>query len=335
MDKIGFNTDLYIKLQLEQIKEKLKSPAGKFYIEIGGKLIQDRHAARVLPGYREDARFEVVKELASDGDIILVVSAKDILRGRIRGDFKITYDKETIRTIQELRNRGLSVKRVVITMVEKDNELPEEFVEFEKKLEQEGIRVYRFFDSSKYRSSDLCLGDMDLNPFVETLSKYTLVISPGGGSGKFGVCLSQLYHEMKRGIAPYYFSLGAFPLYDLSIKHPLNLAYMAASADFKDSLSGDPKLANSVLTEREIANFNLLDQLTRLFANEGKYLREIGSASDMCVSALSKGIVDMDEVKKEAGAEIARRYMRYKIEVEKGQEKLETVEWVRKILSML
>ncbi len=335
MHKTGFDTDLYISLQTEQIQAMLRRPGEKTYVEIGGKLIQDRHAARVLPGYREDARFEVVKKLSSLGDVLLVVSAKDILRGRIRGDFKITYDKETIRTIKGLRDRGLPVKRVVISLLERNGEIPEEIRSFEEELGKEGVISYRFFSSQNHASSIFSLEDLEINPYIAFPSEFIFVISPGGGSGKFGVCLSQLYHEMKLGITPRYFSLGAFPIYELPVTHPLNLAYMAASADIRDTLKEDPHAAKSLLTAREIENYNLLEQLARKFDREGRYLREISSATDMCVSSLAKAIVDDEEVQREAAAEIARRYMRYKYEVERGQEKKETLEWVRQIFLML
>ncbi|HEY9584509.1 MAG TPA: DUF1846 domain-containing protein [Candidatus Paceibacterota bacterium] len=335
MKKVGFDTDVYINLQLAQIKEMLGRPAEKFYIEIGGKLIQDRHAARVLPGFREDARFEIVKNLSLSSEIILVVSAKDVLRGRIRGDFKITYDRETLRTINELKNRGLPVKNVVISLLDGKAKIPGEIIIFENELEKEGINHYRFFASSDHASSIFNGVDLERNAFVDVSARTILVISPGGGSGKFGICLSQLYHEMKRGVAPRYFSLGAFPIYELPINHPLNLAYMAASADIRDKLKQDPYAANSLLTEREIENYLLLRQMALLFEKEGRYLREISSATNMCVSSLAKGIVDEEEVQREAAAEIARRYMRYKFEVARGQEKPETLEWVKEILSML
>ncbi len=335
MLKTGFDTDLYISLQTEQVRDMLRKPGEKTYVEIGGKLIQDRHAARVLPGYREDARFEAVKKLSSLGDVLLVVSAKDILRGRIRGDFKITYDKETLRTIRELRERGLPVERVAISLRDKDKKIPEEICVFEEELKKEGVVSYRFFSSPGHVYSTLVPDDLEMNPYIIFPSEVVFVISPGGGSGKFGICLSQLYHEMKRGIIPRYFSLGAFPVYELPITHPLNLAYMAASADMRDMLKEDPHAAKSLLTEREIENYKLLKQLAGKFDREGRYLREISSATDMCVSSLAKAIVDDEEVQREAAAEIARRYMRYKYEVERGQERKETLEWVRRIFLML
>lgn len=335
MSNESFDTDKYIALQIEQIRNMLDRSGEKTYLEIGGKLIQDRHAARVLPGYREDARFEIVKRLSFEGDVVIVVSARDILRGRIRGDFKITYDKETVRTIRELAERGLPVKHVAISMIERNREISDEIVTFEKELAREGAVSYRFFASSNYERSAIAVEDLNLNPFIDLPARCVVVIGPGGGSGKFGICISQLYYEMKRGVSPRYFSLGAFPLYDLPYTHPLNLSYLAASADIQDKLCEDPRAANSLLTEREVENYALLRQLSRLFETEGRYLREIASATDMCISALSRGIINDEEVRREAGAEIARRYMRYKFEVARGEEKPETLERVKEILNML
>lgn len=335
MNEIGFDTNLYVSLQTKQIAELAANCGEKLYIEIGGKLIQDKHAARVLPGYREDARFEVVKELSTLAETILVVSAKDIIKKRIRGDFKITYDKEALRKINKLRLKGLVVNIVIISLLEKDDLASELIVEFEKELQKEGIAHYRFFNSDMYKSLVLKTADFEINPFVSTASKIVLVISPGGGSGKFGVCLSQLFHEMKKGVVPQYFSLGAFPMYDIPKNHPINLAYRAACADFNDLLCEDPNKTNSFLTVREIENFKLFKQLAENFPTEGVHMRKIISASDMCISSLSKGITDEEIVCKESAAEIGRRYMRYKFEVSRGQEKEDTLGRVREIFSLL
>ena len=335
MNKIGFDTDLYIENQIKQIEKKLNGPCQKVYLEIGGKLFQDRHASRVLPGYREDARFEVVKKLALLGNILIAVSSKDIIRNRIRGDFKISYDKETLRTIDELRSRGLKVDHVVITMFEKGMEDDKKLISFEDELKKHNISVFHFFASEKHRSGSFSAIDLEKNDYIKFPSRIVSVIAPGGGSGKFGVCISQLYHEMKNGVTPTYFSLGAFPIYELPSSHLINLAYLAAMADVNDNLVKDPNKQDSLLTEREILNFQILKQLSESFKKEGKYLRKITSATDMCVSSLSSGIIDMEVIEQESAAEIARRYMRYKLEYERGQESKETLERARKILLMI
>lgn len=335
MNDLGFDTDLYISLQIKEITEIVNQSSEKLYIEIGGKLVNDQHAARVMPGYREDARFEVVKELSLIADTILVISAKDIARKRIRGDFKITYDKEVIRKINELRARGLNVSAVVISLLDINEIKSQEVTDFEKELEKEKIPYYHFFNSDMYKSLVLNTKDLEKNPFIKTKSKIVMIISPGGGSGKFGVCLSQIYHEMKRKVTPKYFSLGAFPIYNLSKTHPVNLAYMAACADFNDLLCEDPDKKGSFLTIREVENYKLFKQLAESFKKEGVHMREVNSATRMCISSLSKGIIDEEVVCKESAAEIGRRYMRYKFEVDRGQEKKEVLDRVKKIFNML
>jgi len=335
MNTIGFDTDRYIAAQLKDMRTLLRSPSDRLYIEVGGKLIQDRHSARVLPGYREDARFEILKALNRISDVVLVVSAKDVLRGRIRGDFNISYDKETLRTIDELRKRGLPINHVAISLLSKGDEDLKEIKAFERLLKKTGVVSYHFFASKNYEHAESLLEDLEQNPFVSVFRKLVFVVSPGGGSGKFGICLSQLYHEMKRGHTPRYVTFGGFPMYDLPRSHPLNLAYMAALADFGDSLREDPLSPGSILPERELINFNLLRQLSKAFGKEGKYLRAIRSATDMCVSVLSKGIVNEETVAREAAAEIARRLMRYKFEVAKGKEDEATLLRVKEILMML
>lgn len=335
MNTVGFDTDLYIDKQIKQIAERLTEPCDRFYMEIGGKLIQDRHTARVLPGYRENARFEVVKELGLMGEILIAVSSKDVLRGRIRGDFRITYDTETLRTIKELRSQGLKIDHVVITMFETSMSDEPLIIAFEKELKNNNISVFHFFASDNHRSGIFSSEDLNRNPYIEFSSRMVSVIAPGGGSGKFGVCISQLYHEMKRGLKPSYFSLGAFPIYELPSDNLLNLAYLAATADLKDSLSKDPHMAGSLLTDREIQNFKILRDLASHFKKEGVYLRKIKSATDMCVSTLISGIINREIVQIEAAAEIARRYERYKFEYERGQETKETVDRVKQILSMI
>lgn len=335
MLKPAFDSERYIELQIRQIQEIVEKPGDRIYMEIGGKLIQDRHAARVLPGYHEDARFHVLKEIGQIGEVALVVSAKDLLRGRIRGDFKITYDQETVRTIEELRERGVLITQVVVSLFEQSMKGSPVLQDLEKALVSRAVKVSYFYGSTNHQSSIFFQEDLEKNPFLHFSSRLVAVISPGGGSGKFGVCLSQLYHEMKQGRAVRYFSLGAFPIYELPATHPLNLAYLAATSDIKDILKIDPNTPKSLLTEREIENYSLLKQLTRAFLVEGRYLAEIGSATEMCISCLAQGITDDEEVCREAAAEIARRYMRYSFEVERGEEKPETVERVRLLLDLL
>lgn len=334
--EVGFDTDRYIKFQLKKIESITKNPGSKLYIEFGGKIIQDKHSARVLPGYREDAKLDILKAICRDeGDTIFVVSAKDICRGRIRGDFKITYDKETLRTIEELGARGLKIKHVVFTLLKEGEPIPQIILDLEEKLRQKQIKAYYFYALNNYNSKKFDIDELHKNPFVEVDKKIVCIVSPGGGSGKFGVCLNQLYYEMKKETSPKYLEFETFPVHDLPIDHPINLAYMAASADFYDIVMKDKRDKKSTSYNRDQENYESLRLLAGHFGQEGRFLRKINSATHMGINMLSKGIINDEIVEREAAAEIARRLVRYKREVKEGKEKPAVVERARKILRML
>lgn len=332
---IGFNTDKYIKYQSLKINNFLKKSEDKLYIEFGGKLIQDKHSARVLPGYRENTKFELLKNLCQNGEVIFVVSSKDILRNRIRGDFGITYDDETIRTIKELKKKGLKIKHLVISMLSAKKIIPKKIQIFEKKLQKQKINVYRFFKIKFYHTKKINFKDLNINQFININNKLILIISPGGGSGKFGICLNQLYHEMINRNSPRYLKFETFPVYNLPINHPLNLAYMAASADFYDIILRDKRDGKASSYNRDIENYELLRILSKKFKKYNKHLSKISSATNMGVNMLSKGIIDDKIIQKESAAEIARRLIRYKFEVQEGKENIKTLKRVKEILSML
>jgi uncharacterized protein (UPF0371 family) len=333
--KIGFDTDKYIKYQSRVIEKVLKKSHDKLYIEFGGKLIQDKHSARVLPGYREDTKFELIKKLCRHGEPIFVVSSKDIIKGRIRGDFGTTYDNETIRTLRELEKRGLVVKHTALTMLDPNKPIPQKIKKMEKVLKIMGITTHHFFSINCYKPEHELLVELERNPFILTKKKLVLIISPDGGSGKFGICLNQLYHEMKQGKSPRYHKFETFPVHDLPIKHPINLAYMSASADFYDIVMKDKRHGKASSYNRDLDNYELLHFIARQFNSEGKHLRSLSSATNMGMNMLSQGIIDDELVQKEAAAEIARRLMRYKFEAERGDEDLKVVDRVRNILAML
>lgn len=335
LESIGFDTDRYIKYQSGVIEKVLKRSTDKLYIEFGGKLIQDKHSARALPGYREDTKFELIKRLCRHGEAIFVVSARDIVRGRVRGDFGTTYDRETIRTLRELRRLGLRVKHVAITLLELGQNIDPKIIAMEKVLHKNGILTYHFFAAQSYLPTAQLFSDLEANPFVRTKKKLVLIISPGGGSGKFGVCLNQLYYEMKQGVAPRYYKFETFPVHDLPIKHPINLAYMAASADFYDVVMRDKRHGKASSYNRDLANYELLRTIANRFHREGRHLRRLTSATNMGMNMLSRGIVDDELIQKEAAAEIARRLVRYKFEVARGQEDKKVLDRVRTILAML
>lgn len=334
--EIGFDTDRYLYYQTKKIKEILQKSADVLYLEFGGKLIQDKHCARVLPGYREDVKFELLKNLHKESEIVFVVSARDILRGRIRGDFGTSYDQESLRTIHELMEKGLRVNYFVISLLEKDKPIPRLLQTLARNIRHEGIQTHFFFNLASYHSKYFDSSELALNPFIEREKKLVIVASPGGGSGKFGICLNQLFYEMKRQRVPRYSKFETFPVHDLPTDHPLNLAYMAASADFYDVVMKDTRHGgNATSYNRDLENYELLRILAAQFVKEGKHLRQISSATSMGVNMISKGITDDEVIQKEAAAEIARRYVRYKFEVANNKEDKKVLARVKKILTML
>lgn len=331
----GFNTKIYLNEQIKKIKSMIKKNHTRLYIEFGGKIIQDKHSARVLPGYDENAKLKILKKICHEGEVIFVVSARDILRNRVRGDFKTTYFKETIRSIKEFKKNGLTIKYVAISMLEQGMPIPGKIKLIEKKLKQLEIDVYRFFSINNYPQSNIKINELSTNPFIKINKKIIAIISPGGGSGKFGICLNQLYHEMSMGTIPYYLKFETFPVHNLPIEHPLNLAYMAASADFYDIVMRDKRYKNATSYNRDIENYELLNILAKKYPVQGKHLKKISSATNMGANMITKGIINDEIVQKEAGAEIARRLIRYKFEVAAGIEDKKVLNRVRAILKML
>lgn len=335
MPEQGFNTKLYLNEQIKKIESKIQKNHTRLYIEFGGKIIQDKHSARVLPGYEEDTKLEILKKICHDGEVIFVVSARDILRDRIRGDFKTTYFQETIRNIQEFKKRGLIIKYVAISMLDQNTPMPAKIKLLEKKIKQLGIATYCFFSINNYPQSNINIDELSINPFIKIDKKIIAIISPGGGSGKFGICLNQLYHEMSNGVIPYYLKFETFPIHNLPIEHPLNLAYMAASADFYDIVMQDKRHGKATSYNRDAENYELLNILAKKYPIQGKYLKKISSATNMGANMITKGIINDEIVQKEAAAEIARRLIRYKFEVAAGKEDNKVFNRVRAILKML
>lgn len=333
--EVGFDTDRYLHFQARALRAFMHRSRDILYIEFGGKIIHDKHSSRVLPGYREDAKFELIKLLCRDGEPIFVVSARDILRGRIRGDFNLTYDDETIRKLNALKRRGLPVRHVILTMVPAEHVEAPVLRDFIMRLKRKGIATYLMPVIKDYSKNKEYLHYLASTPYVPIRKKLIIILSPGGGSGKFGVCLSQLYHQMARGVAPRYLKFETFPVHDLPVKHPLNLAYMAASADFYDVVTKDHRHGTATSYQRDLDNYEKLHILARHFGTYGKHLKKITSATHMGINMLSRGIIDDEVVQKEAAAEIARRLIRYRYEVARGTEKPETLARVRELIKTL
>lgn len=335
-NKLAFDSNLYLKLQIKAIKDRIKTNhAKRVYIEFGGKIFDDLHATRVLPGYFPDMKFRIIKKLFNNSDIIFVVSAKDILRKRIRGDHKITYDIESIRMLHGMQKEGVLIRNIVVTRMPIDGSIPKEIRNFRNDLLKNKCNVFFLKEGADHIDPNKDWSSYEENDFVVTKKKYIIILSPGGGSGKFGVCINQLYHEMKNNIIPFYVKFETFPVHDLSITHPLNLAYMAASADFYDLVMKDPRKTNASSYNRDVENYELLHSLARYFKKTGILLKNINSATNMGVNVISKSIINWEGVEKEAAAEIGRRLIRHKYEVKNGKEKIEVLERVKKIISFL
>ena len=236
--KKGFDNDKYVKLQSEKIRERFKL-FDKLYLEVGGKLFDDSHAARVLPGFRNAVKINMFKELKDDLEIIFCINAGDIERNKVRGEYGITYDNEVLKLINNSKEMGFSVNSVVITLY--NNQISAD--KFINKLNRNGIKTYIHTFTKGYPTDvDTIVSEegYGANPYIETTKPLILVNAPGPGSGKLATCLSQIYHENIRGVNAGYAKFETFPVWDLPLKHPINLAYEAATADLKDVNMLDP-----------------------------------------------------------------------------------------------
>jgi len=271
MQKIGFDTNKYLKEQTRKILERV-SKFEKLYLEFGGKLCYDLHAARVLPSYKSTTKIELLKKLG-DIEIIYCVSAKDIEKGRVRRDFGLTYDNQTLKDIGDINDFGLKVRCVVITRY--DNEHSAKV--FEKKLKNFGMNVYIHKEIKGYPNIiPNVLKGYAKQPYVKTGKKLMIVTGVGGNSGKMAFCLSQIYHERKKGHKTGFAKFETFPIWNLTLNHPLNVAYEAATADLLDVNMVDPfhKKAYSITAinyNRDVENFNILEKLMSKITGEKKH----------------------------------------------------------------
>ena len=306
--KIGFDNQKYLKMQSEHIKERIDKFGDKLYLEFGGKLFDDYHAARVLPGFEPDAKLKMLMQLSSQAELVIVISAKDIEKHKIRSDIGITYDLDVLRLIQSFRSKELYVGSVVITHYEAQKSADK----FKAKLESLGIKVYRHYIIDGYPSNvELILSEEGYgkNDYIKTERPLVIVTAPGPGSGKMATCLSQLYHEHKRGIKAGYAKFETFPIWNLALKHPVNIAYEAATADLNDVNMIDPFHLEAYNTtavnyNRDVEIFPVLTSIFEGIFGECPYK----SPTDMGVNMAGNCIFD-DEVCREASLqEIIRRY---------------------------
>ena len=328
MNKRGFDNAKYVQLQSQNIRDRISQFGGKLYLEFGGKLFDDYHASRVLPGFRPDSKVRMLLEMKDDAEIVIAISADDIERNKRRGDLGITYDEDTLRLIDAFRGIGLYVGSVVITHYRSQPaaEL------FQKRLETLGVRVYRHYIIPDYPSNvELIVSENGFgkNDYIETERSLVVVTAPGPGSGKMATCLSQLYHEHRRGVNAGYAKFETFPIWNVPLKHPINLAYEAATADLDDINMIDPFHLEAygettVNYNRDVEIFPVLNAiLTRIFG-ESAYK----SPTDMGVNMAGYCITDDEACREASKQEIIRRYYAAACSLRQG---LGTPEEVRKI----
>lgn len=306
--KIGFDNDKYLLMQSEHIKERISKFDNKLYLEFGGKLFDDYHASRVLPGFAPDSKLKMLMQLSEHAEIVIVISAGDIEKNKVRGDLGITYDLDVIRLIDAFKERGFFVGSVVITQYSGQNSANI----FKSKLENLGIKVYIHYPIEGYPSNiPLIVSDEGYgkNEYIETSRPLVIITAPGPGSGKMATCLSQLYHEHKRGIHAGYAKFETFPIWNIPLKHPVNLAYEAATADLNDVNMIDPFHLEAygettVNYNRDVEIFPVLSAIFERIFGKCPYQ----SPTDMGVNMVGNCIID-DEVCREASKqEIIRRY---------------------------
>ena len=308
MRAIGFDNHKYVVMQSEQIKKRIAQFGGKLYLEFGGKLFDDYHASRVLPGFEPDSKIRMLQQLKEDMEIVIAINAADIEKNKIRGDLGITYEDDVLRLIDSFRSLGLYVGSVVLTRYNAQGAADA----FLQRLAALGIRCYRHYPIAGYPSdvphivSDEGLGK---NDYIETSRSLVVVTAPGPGSGKMATCLSQLYHDHKRGITAGYAKFETFPIWNLPLKHAVNLAYEAATADLDDVNMIDPFHleaygVTAVNYNRDVEIFPVLNAIFKKIQGSSPYQ----SPTDMGVNMAGNCIVDDEVCKAASRLEILRRY---------------------------
>ena len=332
--RTGFDNKKYIKLQSKKIKERIKM-FDKLYLEIGGKLFDDSHASRVLPGFESDAKIQMLKELKNDLEIIFCINAGDIEKNKVRAEHGITYDIEVMRLIDNLRRLGFSINSVVVTLYKNQPSVDT----FLKKLERNNIKTYihRFTKGYPLDINTIVSEEgYGANLYIETTKKLVLVNAPGPGSGKLATCLSQLYHEQKRGINAGYAKFETFPVWNLDLKHPVNLAYEAATADLKDvnmidSFHLSAYNVPAVNYNRDLEQFPLLKAILYKINNKNIY----NSPTDMGVNMVGNCIKNEKIVEEAAKKEIVRRYFQEMTNYKLGLVDLEVPEKIKILMNSL
>ncbi len=331
--RIGFDNEKYLAEQTTEILERVRRFNNKLYLEFGGKLLYDYHAARVLPGYDPNVKIRLIQELKDKADILLCIYAGDIERKKIRADFGITYDSDALKMIDDLRTWGIEVRGVVITRFENQ---PAATL-FKNKLERRSIEVFTHRYTKGYPTDvDLIVSDegYGANAYIQSDKPLVIVTGPGPGSGKLATCLSQLYHDYRRGTQSGYAKFETFPIWNLPLKHPVNVAYEAATADIRDFNLIDPFHLEaygkmSVNYNRDVEAFPLLKRILERITGGPSFYR---SPTDMGVNRAGFAVVDDAVTQGASKQELIRRYFRYRCEYAMGFTDRETVQRVELFL---
>ncbi len=306
---VGFDNDLYLRKQSEHIRDRIAQFGGKLYLEFGGKLFDDYHASRVLPGFQPDSKISMLMKLKDDAEAIIAINSNDIEKNKIRGDLGITYDLEVMRMIDSFEARGITVSGIVLTQYSEQRAAKI----FEKRLKDQGLKVYHHYMIEGYPANiPLIVSEKGFgkNDYIRTTKPLVIVTAPGPGSGKMAVCLSQLYHDNKKGKKAGYAKFETFPIWNLSLTHPVNIAYEAATADLNDKNMIDPFHMDAygeaaVNYNRDVEVFPVLNAMLQKIMKESPYK----SPTDMGVNMAGYCIIDEDTVNRAANEEIIRRYM--------------------------
>ena len=319
MVKCGFDNEKYLQMQSEHIRRRLDQFGGKLYLEFGGKLYDDYHAARVLPGFQPDSKLRMLLQLRDQVEMVIAINAGDIEKNKIRGDLGITYDRDVIRLIDIFRSFGLYVSSVVLTRYHAQPQVKA----FQSRLEGMGVKVYHHYaiEGYPYNIAGIVSDEgYGKNDYIETTRELVVVTGPGPGSGKLATCLSQLYHEHKRGVQAGYAKFETFPIWNLPLNHPVNLAYEAATADLNDVNMIDPFHleaygVSAVNYNRDVEAFPVLVAMFEKILGDCPYK----SPTDMGVNMAGNCMIDDDACRFASGQEIIRRYYTALCEQKQGK----------------
>lgn len=333
--KKGFDSEKYLKVQSEKIEERIKMFDNKLYLEFGGKIFDDYHATRVLPGFESDAKIKLLQKFKDDMEVIFCINSADIEKSKIRADYGISYELELLRLIENLQKLDININSVVVTMYKEGNNISH----LEKILKERKIKMYIHRPTPGYPDDvNLIVSDdgYGKNPYIETTKKLVVVTAPGANSGKLGTCLSQLYHEHKRGVNAGYAKFETFPVWNLSLMHPVNVAYEAATAELKDvnmidSFHLEAYGENAINYNRDISTFPILKNI--LLKITGKEIYK--SPTDMGVNMIKTCIIDDDVVEEASRQEIIRRYYNILCDYKQGICSEDTVERIKGLMDKL